>query len=160
MRNMQSLTLLGTALALLVWQGDKGSNSTLKEVDDVTYKPGQVWSYKTRPGEEKSTLSILRAEAGPEDRRIVHIRVDNIRLKNCTGGNEPNAIEHMPFAREALDESVVKNIRSGPVPDFKNGYSEWRKAWDAGKAGVYTITVAQAVEGDQKTFDHGLGCDK
>ncbi len=33
-----------------------------KEVSDEKYKPGQVWSYKTRTNESESTLTILRVE--------------------------------------------------------------------------------------------------
>jgi hypothetical protein len=127
---MKSVQALALMLSLLMtWQIEKESKGILKDVEDSKYKPGQVWTYKTRPGEEKSTLTILRVEAASKHSRIVHIRLDNIRLRSCNGGNEPKPFEHMPFAQEALDQSVVKNIRSGPVPDFKNGYSEWRQAW-------------------------------
>lgn len=126
MRGMQNLTLFTAAIMLLVWQADKNASSTLKEIDDSKYKPGQVWSYKTRPSEEESTLTILRVDATRDNKRIVHIRVDKIRLKNCNGGNEPDKIEHMPFSKEALDESVATNIRNGLVPYFKSGYTEWR----------------------------------
>jgi hypothetical protein len=135
----------------------KSSKDSLKEVADSKYKPGQVWSYKTRHGEESSTLTVLRVEATKE-KRIVHIRVDKIRLKNCRGGNEPETFEHMPFSREALEESVIANLRTVRVPDFHDGYSEWRSGWDAGKAGIYTISVSAAIEVAQKTLDQGLGC--
>jgi hypothetical protein len=68
--------------------------------------------------------------------------------------------EHMPFSRESLDESVVKMLHAGKVPDFNNGYSQWRAAWDAGDAGAYTITVARALDVAQVTFDQGIGCSK
>lgn len=64
----------------------KNKNADLKEVSDDKYKPGQVWSYKTRADEHESTLTILRVEQGPEKKRIVHIRVDHVQLTNCTGG--------------------------------------------------------------------------
>jgi hypothetical protein len=134
--------------------------SNLKEVKDDKYKPGQVWSYNARSGEEASTLIILRVEEAPQGRRIVHIHVDGIRLKNCTGGPEPDTVAHMPFAKEFIDASVVKQLRTTAVPSFKDGYSEWRRGWDAGKAGFYTITVSQAIEVMQKNFDSGLGCSR
>jgi hypothetical protein len=40
------------------------------------------------------------------------------------------------------------------VPDFEEGYSTWKK--DCG--GVYTITVAEMVVVDEKTFNNGSGC--
>ena len=145
------------ACALISFAAPKSSKGTLKVVTDPKYQPGQVWRYKTRPGEERSTLTVLRVEAVGA-KRIVHIRVDNIRLKNCFGGEEPNKIEHMPFSREALDQSVIAKVRTVPVPDFESGYAEWRTAWDGGKAGFYTVTVSEAVEVAQKTFSKGLGC--
>jgi hypothetical protein len=137
-----------------------GKASALKEVKDDKYKPGQVWSYKTRAEEQASTLTILRVDELADKKRIVHIRVEHIHLKNCRGGPAPEAFEHMPFAKDALDTSTVKLLNTGPVPDFKNGYSEWRSAWDANNAGYYTITVAQALDVSQKTFDQGIGCSK
>ena len=138
----------------------KAFSASLREVTDPKYKPGQVWSYQTRPGEDASTLTVLRVEEAPEKKRIVHIRVDRIQLKNCAGGPGPDTAGHMPFAREALDASVIKVLRTGDVPDYKNGYKEWRQAWDAGKGGFYAITVAAAVNVMQETFTQGLGCAK
>ena len=155
---MRRWTQLCVVILVLTFLGAvKGS---LRTVNDEKYKPGQVWSYKTRVGEEKSTITILRVEELADKKRIVHIRVDQIHLKNCRGGPEPESFEHMPFAREALDSSTVKLLNTGPVPDFKNGYSEWRSAWDANNAGIYSITVLEALDVSQATFDKGLGCSK
>ena len=153
-----SIGVLALMLGAMCFANSNGGN--LKEVSDDKFKPGQVWSYKTRANEEDSSLTILRVEEAREKKRIVHIRVDHIQLTNCTGGPAPDTFEHMPFPKEALDESVLKVVRRGAVPDFHNGYSEWRAGWNAGKAGYYTITVSLALEVAQKTFDQGLGCPK
>ena len=53
----------------------------------------------------------------------------------------------MPFAESAIERSVTSLEReSGPVPDFAEGYQQWRQAFDAGKGGVFTITVAEAFD--------------
>jgi hypothetical protein len=156
-----SAVILGTCLAALALVG--ADKAALKEVVDEKYKPGQVWSYKTRPGEESSTFTVLRVEEaakGQDTVRIVHIHVDGIRLKNCTGGPEPDTVAHMPFAKASIDDSAIKNVRTGSVPSFEDGYSEWLKGWDAHKAGFYTISVSQAIEVMQATFSQGLGCPK
>ncbi|HEU4415914.1 MAG TPA: hypothetical protein VFT65_14105 [Candidatus Angelobacter sp.] len=145
--------LLFTTISVAASKG-----AELKEVHDDKYKPGQVWSYRTRANEQESTLTILRVDETPDKKRIVHIRVDHVQLTNCKGGQAPDTFEHMPFSREALNEGVLKVIRTGPVPDFRSGYSEWRAGWDAGKAGYYTISVALALDVAQKTFDQGVGC--
>jgi hypothetical protein len=158
----RSKQLAAGVLALLftVICSGKDKGASLKEVHDEKYKPGQVWSYKTRANESESTLTILRVEEIDSQKRILHIRVDHIQLTNCKGGTAPDSFEHMPFSKEALNESAIKFIRKGEVPDFRAGYSEWRAAWHAGNAGYYTITVARALDVAQKTFDHGLGCPK
>lgn len=85
----------------------------------------------------------------------MHIRVDTIRIKNCSGGPEPEIIEHMPFLRDAIDRSVVKVIEeSSAAPDFSNGYTEWRRAC----GGVYKLTIAEAIAADEYTFNEGFGC--
>lgn len=145
------------ALTALVAPPINGSNGTLKEVKDDKYRPGQVWLYQTRPNEKFSTLTILRVEEAGE-KRIVHIRVDHILLSNCKGGPEPEQLAHMPFDKGAIDRSVVKSLLVGRVPDYQAGYSEWRAGWDKGRAGVYTITVAEALDVAEKTFHSGIGC--
>jgi hypothetical protein len=122
---------------------------------DSKFRPGQVWSYKTRPGEEDSFLTILRVEQLPKLGTIIHVRVDKICLRNCTGGPEPDTIQHMPFTRDAIERSVTKLEKErAEVPDYQEGYNEWRNAC----GGVYTIAVDQAIAVNEATFTKGLGC--
>ena len=157
-QRVKILVRAGLIIAGLCWA--KTFDTKLTEVSDPKYKPGQVWSYATRPGEEQSTLTILRIEELSDKKRIVHIRVDHIRLKNCTGGPEPDNAQHMPFAKEALDGSVIKIISKRDIPDYRVGYQEWREAWDAHNAGFYTISVSAAVDVMQESFRQALGCPK
>jgi hypothetical protein len=48
-----------------------------------------------------------------------------------------------------LDRSVTKLLKNGPVPEFQEGYDEWRKAC----GGFYTITVAEAIVTDKKPLE-------
>jgi hypothetical protein len=153
----QSQFLAALSLLTVVVASSAHREDPLKEVQDTKYKPGQVWSYKTRTNEQKSTITILRVDETPQAKRIVHIRVEHVQLTNCRGGNAPD-FEHMPFSKEALDQSVLEVIRSDKVPDFENGYTSWRAAWDAKKAGYYTISVAEALDVAQKNFNQGIGC--
>ena len=53
----------------------------------------------------------------------------------------------MPFSEEAINKSAVKILKDKvDLPDFKEGYQMWRDAFDAGHAGIYTITLAEAVK--------------
>jgi len=118
---------------------------------DSKFHPGQVWQYNTRPDEKGSTLTILKVESLPKLGLIIHIRVDKVRLGNCTGG--PEHVEHMPFKREAIDRRVTKLLKEGEIPPFQPGYNEWRKTC----AGAFTITVAEAVATVEEAFRKG-GC--
>jgi hypothetical protein len=121
--------------------------------NDSKFRPGQVWQYNTRSHEKESTLTILKVESLAK-RVIIHIRVDKVRLRNCTGGPEPDNFQHMPFTREAIERSVTKLVKEVDVPEFQDGYDEWRNAC----GGVYTITVAEAIKVNEETFRKNLGC--
>ena len=124
-------------------------------VQDAKFRPGQVWLYKNRVGEEKSFITVLKVESLPKIGTIIHVRVDKVRLRNCTGGPEPDNFQHMPFTRDAIERSVTKlQKESADIPDYQDGYDEWRHAC----GGVYTITVAEAVAAGEATFLKGNGC--
>jgi hypothetical protein len=111
-------------------------------VDDPTYKPGQVWSYKTRPGEEESTITILRVETTPKLGTIVHVQIQKWKLENCKGNKGDSTMDHAPFSKAAIDKSVVKLLRTEKdIPDFDEGYKDWLSHC----GGVYTMSVADAL---------------
>jgi hypothetical protein len=150
-----SILLLLLAGAIICPAKDKNC-ATPESAKDPKFHPGQVWQYKTRRGEETSYLTILKIESLPKIGMIIHIRVDKIRLRSCTGGPEPDKFEHMPFTRDAIELSVTKVMKeTSEIPDYKDGYNEWRNAC----GGVYTISVAQAVEVAEAGFRKGLGCE-
>jgi hypothetical protein len=109
---------------------------------------GDQWTYRTRPGEGSSTLTIGKVETTPKLGVVVHVSLAGVRIKNShapTGYSE--TIAHMPFAEAALDKSVTALVTTAPVPlAFADGYGEWRRAFDAGKAGAFTITVSEGVD--------------
>jgi hypothetical protein len=112
------------------------------------FEPGQVWTYHTRPGEEDSRLTIVKVEPHDKLGTIVHIRVDGVAQKNPHApGGVSRVIHHMPFAAEAISKSVIELAASGvPVPaSFERGYGLWKAAFDNGKAGVFTLTVAESI---------------
>jgi len=49
---------------------------------------------------------------------------------------------------------VTKLIETAKrLPDYEDGYDEWRKAFDKGKAGVFTITVKESIDVMEKTLN-------
>ena len=123
-------------------------------MSDGKFVPGQVWSFKSRDFEPDAILTILKTESLPKIGEIVHVRLDGIRLRNCTGGPEPTSLQHAPFTRDAIERSVGRLIRTGAVPEFQDGYNEWKKHC----GGVYRITVSAMVVVDEKTYNSQFGC--
>jgi hypothetical protein len=106
------------------------------------FHAGQVWAFTPPTNQPNARRTILRVEDGGKLGTIVHIAISGVSY----GGGQTQ-IQHMPFAESAIEQSVTTLEReSGPVPDFADGYRAWRQAFDAGKGGVFTITVAQAFE--------------
>lgn len=132
-----------------------GQNANVREARELKYKVGQKWSYDTRPGEEKSYLVIVKIDDDPKLGKIIHIAMRGLRMNNS---HSPDGISenvnHMPFSQEAIDKSGLKLLKEKTdLPRFEEGYQSWREAFDAGRAGIYTITVAQAVKVMEATLN-------
>lgn len=109
---------------------------------ETPFAPGQRWAYRTRPGEEGSTVLILR---GGED--TWHITVDGLHLKNpYTAGGVQTDLPHSPISAGALRTSVTELLEAGAtLPGDQSGYGQWRAARERGEAGIFTLEVAQIV---------------
>jgi hypothetical protein len=67
----------------------------------------------------------------------------------------------MPFAREAIEGSATRRVaRTHSLPKYEEGYEEWRNAFLNGHAGIYTISIKDAVSVAEKTWRIGMGCGK
>lgn len=135
---MRRVARIGAAAALL---GVAAAAAAAKEAP--VYAEGQVWEYRTRPGDEGSLLRIGPVEpfpGGPEGRLVYHISLAGVRLPP---DGAPGVVQHMPVARETLDASVTRRSEAGGG-DFGNvqeGIEEWRR----GRGGVFNIAVADIV---------------
>jgi len=111
------------------------------------YSEGQVWSYKTRIGEEKSTVLINKIESNEKLGKIYHISLNEVKVKNPhIAGGFSNELPHFPVSEETLKKSLVKFVgKAAPNPDYIEGYNTWKSAFDAGEAGIFTISVAEIV---------------
>jgi hypothetical protein len=130
--------------------------AVISEVTNCKYHVGEEWNYRARPGEDGSTLIVGKVETTPKLGVIVHVSLAGLRVKNShapTGYSE--TIAHMPFAEAALENSVTTLASSAvPAPPaFSDGYGEWRQAFDRGKAGAFTITVAEGVDFIEQTLN-------
>lgn len=112
------------------------------------YAEGQVWTFRARAGEEGATLLINRIEQHPRFGAIYHISVFGVRLDNPRApGGATTELPHFPVSRETLDKSCLElqGVRE-PNPEYLRGYGEWREVFDAGRAGVFDIPVAEIVD--------------
>lgn len=126
-------------------------------MSNVQFEPGQIWNYQTRATEPNSTLQITQVEDDLRLGRIVHVAVHGVRMPSRyapTGYAE--TIGHLPFAEEAVRNSVTTQAGYAPVPDDNSGYEQWKRAFDAGKAGVFTISVAESVDAVESILQQGM----
>ena len=119
--------------------------TTMAQAGD--YAVGQIWSYRTRPGEEASHVIIDKIERNSTLGQIYHVTLRGVRMKNLNmSSGFQDLLPHLPLAKESLDKSVTALIGAGKAdPEFLDGYREWKTAFDAGKAGVWKASLKQIV---------------
>lgn len=135
--------ILPSALIVLASCG-----SSSEKIEAEKFIPGQIWHYDTRPGEESSTLTILKIDSFPEDGKIVHIRLDGLNVQNpmAPEGFSQTA-DHLPMKFASLDSSVTTLISAdNAIPEFMSGYKLWRKEYDKDSAGVFNVSVKKTVQ--------------
>lgn len=110
---------------------------------------GQVWRYRTRPGEEGSRLLINRIEIEPELGEVFHVSVRALRVRNPrVDGGFVGVLPHLPLARAALEASVTAlDGIAAPNPAFLPGYATWRLAFANGEAGTFAVPIADVIDG-------------
>ncbi|KIC62578.1 hypothetical protein [Chryseobacterium taiwanense] len=123
------------------------------------YTVGQEWNYKTRKGEENSTLKILKIEEYPETGKVIHISVNRLRMKNpASPEGFSQTLSHIPISEEALNKSITKvqnETKKMPDSTEMDGYSYWKKEFDNGNAGVFSIPVSEIVKGMERSIVSG-----
>jgi hypothetical protein len=110
------------------------------------FAPGQRWTYRTRPGEETSTALILKREELPGG-PVLHVQLDGLRLHNpLTETGLQTELGHLPISETAARECLTGLIEEhATLPTDLSGYQQWRTAFDAGEAGVFTLPLADIV---------------
>lgn len=111
------------------------------------YVAGQLWSCKSRPGDENSLILIDLVESAPDKSAIYHVSVFGVLLPTHKGGPRREAdLPHFPVSKETLDKSLLEIVgERSPNESYKAGYKIWRNAFDKGEAGIFTISIAEIV---------------
>ncbi len=133
--------------------GQSKTNSKM-DFEDEKFKAGQIWQYETRTGEEESRVIILKVDK-TETEIIVHVSVIKAKNKNPQKDEGiSNDIGHLPFSRESIEKSLTKLESSdNELPDFMDGYNQWKEAFDSGQGGIFTISVKEAVDYVEQTMN-------
>src|SRR5687768_16736361 len=77
--------------------------------DSPQYQAGQIWQYRTRPGEEQSRLYIVKVETLSNGEPAFHLYLDNLKIPNARlPGHVQSELPHTPVSLQTLDQSVVK----------------------------------------------------
>jgi hypothetical protein len=76
-------------------------DATLQDATDAKFKPGDVWQYATREGEEQSTLTVLKVDNSPELGVIVHIGESGSSWPIVTEGRPLSRYHICPFTESA-----------------------------------------------------------
>jgi hypothetical protein len=111
------------------------------------FAAGQTWTYKTRPEESDSRLTIVRIDDDAEYGTIVHIFISDVAIPNANAPEgKTTYIAHMPYAEESLEDCVIAmESESSELPAYEEGYKLWREAFESGDAGVFTVPVVEAI---------------
>lgn len=117
------------------------------------FEAGQVWRYHTRQGEEKSRLTVIRVES-LRGQDMVHVALSDLTMLSL-GGEPATHCSHLPFSEAAVRESVVELDRVSSEENPMDGYDDWRKAFETGEAGIFTCSVAAALDGMAEASSHG-----
>jgi hypothetical protein len=120
-------------------------------VPDTPFQPGQTWTYDTRPGESSSRARIFKIDVTP-DATIIHVGLLNLTFH--TPGGPTDQIGHLPIEENALRQSVRQmESLDTPPPPVPEGYAMWREAFDAGKAGVWTVPLKDTISAIETTLN-------
>jgi hypothetical protein len=109
---------------------------------------GQVWSYRTRPGEEGSLLVVGAIDRAPGRGRVVHVKVTGVLFKAPQlPGGYAHEIMHLTLTEDALLESVTEQVDAPGVTlrGFDGGYANWLDAYEAGTLFVQKVPLAKAL---------------
>jgi len=120
----------------------------LRKAQNSDFHTGETWRYRTRPHERDSTLFVWRVETLPDGENVVHIKVEGLRLVNPSSPDEKIQVaQHLPLSETALSACVTQRVSTSEALPMPDGYEEWRREWEGGRAGVFSIALSEVIEG-------------
>ncbi|HKO59035.1 MAG TPA: hypothetical protein VJ276_24425 [Thermoanaerobaculia bacterium] len=124
--------------------------------DPRPFRAGQRLRYATRPGEERSRIVVLRVDEDATLGQIIHLAIENVDITPPGSARRMTRIGHVPISKAALRASRPElDEEALDVPAFQQGYDTWRAEFDAGRAGVFSIPIAEIVAVMAETLAQG-----
>jgi hypothetical protein len=147
---------VASSLSIMLIGCHQGGHRVSQNTPPTALQVGQVWQYHTRAQERASTLTIVKIDPDRKLGNIIHIRVQGLKMKSPRSKHGfADHIAHLPLSEEAVHRSVTMLMRDGAgLPHYEEGYKEWRRAFDSGEAGVFTISVPEAVDAMEHVLTH------
>lgn len=107
--------------------------------------PGQIWTYRTRPGETDSRATVVKID-WMGSQQIIHIALNNLEIDNPNSGKPATEVGHLPVSKTAFKNSVVALEAQLPGVEIPEGYYQWKEVYDQGKAGVFDVSFSEIVD--------------
>jgi hypothetical protein len=129
-------------------------DGSLAAARERIYARGEVWRCRARPWEPEANVQICRIDVEPGVGEIYHVGISGVRVRNPGGRFETySRIPHVPVLRSVLDGSCL-DFRFTTIldSDYRRGYLAWRAAFDQGRAGVFSISIADILDEFQRTL--------
>lgn len=135
----ETIKILFIMAGLLNWLTGCNEPKDKRDFQDDKFKVGQIWKYNTRTVEENSTLTILKVEKYNSVGVVIHIYVNGLKLKNPQRPSGlSDDIGHLPLSKTSVLKSVSTLVSSDEkLPDFREGYNNWKEVFDSNKGGVF-----------------------
>jgi hypothetical protein len=119
----------------------------LEELADPPLRPGQVWTYRTRAGEDSSRAVIFKVERDDRHGTLAHVALEGLQVRNPNvPGGVSTGIAHLPYRADVLRDSLIEleSTREG-TPDLA-GYHTWKASYDRGVAGLWGASLTDAID--------------
>lgn len=123
------------------------------------FQPNDVWTYKTRPGEEDSRVIIGKIEEIENSTIVIHLKIIGLEILNPQNPDKlMTHLSHSPILAEVLKESVIEKVGSnGNLDGFEEGYLSWLSSYQNESAGVFSISVAEIVSTIEEAIKRSSG---
>ena len=145
MKTIISILMFFIFISISICKGQQNSN--LSESSDKKLKEGQIWKYKTRPGEENSTITILKIEriTGENGRpvTIVFVQINGLKIRDIYRPDvQVDHIQPYPFQMKTLFNSLTQLVsENNKIPDFEATYNKWR----GGKGAYLVVNIIKVI---------------